>query len=221
MRMRNEIDVHLIATTTHGRVLVREAHAAAARGMLVGFHGYMEHAAIQMQRLESIPETRRWRLVSIQALHRFYRGRTQDVVASWMTREDRDAAIADNIEYVDAALDAIPHDPGGRIVFVGFSQGVAMAFRAALRGRRDAAGVIAVGGDVPPELLTDRHAVFPSVLLARGTRDEWLTAEAFRRDLNALSTRKPGARVRGHEFDGAHEWNEAVSEAAADFLASL
>ncbi|MDQ3211946.1 MAG: phospholipase [Acidobacteriota bacterium] len=219
--MRNEVDVHLIATTTHGRVLVREAHAAAARGVLVGFHGYMEQAAIQMERLQSIPGAARWRLVSIQALHRFYRGRSEDVVASWMTREDRERAIADNIEYVDAALDAVPHDPAGKIVFAGFSQGVAMAFRAALLGRRGAAGVIAVGGDVPPELLAAPQALFPPVLLARGVRDAWLTAEAFRRDLNALTGRVPGSRVRGLEFEGAHEWSDAVAEPAADFLASL
>jgi predicted esterase len=64
------------------------------------------------------------------------------------------------------------------------------------------------------------EARFPFVLLARGARDEWLTADAFRRDLNALS-RVPGGRVRALEFDGAHEWNGAVAEAAADFLASL
>jgi predicted esterase len=219
--MRDEVDVHLIATTTHGRVLVREAQAAAALGVLVGFHGYMEHAAIQMQRLQGIPGAARWRLVSIQALHRFYRGRSEEVVASWMTREDREAAIADNINYVDAVLDSIPHDAAGKIVFAGFSQGVAMAFRAAVGGRHRCSGVIAVGGDVPPELLAAPEARCPFVLLARGARDEWLTAEAFRRDLNALSTRVPGPRVRALEFEGAHEWNGAVAEAAADFLASL
>ena len=217
--MRNaEIDVRLIATPTHGRVLVREARAGAARGVLVGFHGYMEQAALQMDRLAAVPGVERWTLVSIQALHRFYRGRTQDVVASWMTREDREAAMADNLEYVDAALDSVPHDASTRIVHAGFSQGGAMAFRAAVLGRRRAAGVIAVGSDVPPELLLDPAAVFPSVLLARGARDEWLTATRFRDDRDALAAR---TRVRALEFDGAHEWNAAVGEGVADFLASV
>jgi predicted esterase len=215
-------DLRLIATTTHGRVLVREARAAAARGVLVGFHGYMEQAVIQMERLQAIPGAARWTLVSIQALHRFYRGRSEEVVASWMTSQDRDAAIADNIEYVDAALDSVPHDASTKIVFAGFSQGVAMAFRSAVRGRRPAAGVMAIGGDVPPELLRDREAAFPFVLLARGVRDEWLTAEKFRADLNALAERRtPGTRVRALEFDGGHEWNDAVAEAAGDFLESV
>jgi predicted esterase len=214
-------DVRLVATTIHGRVLVREARAAAARGLLVGFHGYMETAQIQMDRLQAIPDAALWTLVSVQALHRFYRGRSQDVVASWMTSEDRDAAISDNLEYVDTALDGIPHDDGTRIVYAGFSQGVAMAFRAAVRGRHGAAGLIGVGGDVPPELHVDPDARFPYVMLARGARDEWLTPQKFRTDLNALTSRTPPPRVRALEFDGAHEWSEPVSNAIGDFLQSL
>lgn len=211
-------DLRLIAATTHGRVLVRDARAAAARGVLVGFHGYMEHAGLQMERLASIPGAERWTLVSVQGLHRFYRGRTQEVVASWMTREDRDVAIADNLEYVDAALDTVPHDEATRIVYAGFSQGVAMAFRAAARGRRRAAGVIAVGGDVPPELLADAGARLPPVLLARGARDDWYTAERYRADLDALAAR---GSVRALAFDGGHEWSPSIGRDAAEFLASL
>ena len=217
--MATDADVHLVATTTHGRVLLRQARAAAARGVLVGFHGYMENAAVQMDRLAAIPGAFAWTLVSVQALHRFYRGRTEEVVASWMTREDRDAAIADNIEYVDAALDAVPHDPASRLVYAGFSQGVAMAFRSALRGRAGAAGVIAIGGDIPPELLQDATLRFPPVLLARGERDEWLTAARFDADLSALTARR--VAVRPLVVDGAHEWNDAISVAAGEFLTTI
>ncbi len=213
----SDADVRLVAATTHGRVLVRQALAAEPRGVLVGFHGYMEQAAMQMDRLAAIPGAAAWTLVSIQALHRFYRGRTQDVVASWMTREDREAAIADNIGYVDAALDTVPHDETTKIVYAGFSQGAAMAFRAAVCGRHRAAGVIAVGGDVPPELLEDKRG-FPFVLLVRGLRDDWFTAERFRADLNALAAR---GRVRALEHDGGHEWNQPVAAAAAEFLESV
>ncbi len=216
--MESDYDVVLVPALTHGRVLVRNA-PGVSRGVLVGFHGYMENADLQMQRLQAIPDGAGWTLVSIQALHRFYRGRTNEVVASWMTRQDREAAIADNVAYVNAALDLVVHETSTTLVYAGFSQGVAMAFRAAVRGSRRAAGVIAVGGDVPPELLLDPQAVFPFVLLARGLRDEWLTAGKFRADLNALAARS--RRVRAHEFDGGHEWNDAVNLAASDFLESV
>src|SRR5262245_16784392 len=152
----------LIETTVHGRVLVREV--PQPRGVLVGFHGYMEGAAIQMERLQQVaPEA--WTLVSVQGLNRFYRGRSEETVASWMTRQDREAAIADNIEYINRVVGAI-RPSGERLAFMGFSQGVAMAFRAAVHGRAHADAVIAVGGDVPPELLDDPGAEFPRVLLA-------------------------------------------------------
>ena len=215
--MPNDIETHLIPTLTHGRMLVRPARAAAARGLLVGFHGYAENAATQIDRLEAIPGASAWTLVSIQGLHRFYRGRTEDVVASWMTREDRDVAIADNLAYVAAAVDEVPHDDSTRIVYAGFSQGVAMAFRAAVLGRDPGSGVIAIGGDVPPDLFTNRSLRFPSVFLARGERDEWFTQLKFDADVAALTARS--APPTSVVYDGAHEWNAAVATAAGEFLA--
>jgi predicted esterase len=176
----------------------------------------MENAAIQMARMMEIPGAARWTLASIQGLHRFYRGRSQDVVASWMTREDREAAIADNIAYVAAALAAVPHEASTRIVFAGFSQGVAMAFRAAVRGPNRASHVIAVGGDVPPELLADDASAFPPVLLARGERDEWYSQAKFDADVAALRARD--VDIRPVVYDGAHEWSAAVSSIVAAFL---
>lgn len=210
---------HVIPALTHGVTLVRPAHTAASRGLLVGFHGYVESAEIQMDRLAGIPGAATWTLVSIEGLHRFYRGRTRQVVASWMTREDRDIAIADNLAYVAAALEEVPHDSSSRIVYAGFSQGVAMAFRAGVLGRDRASGIIAVGGDVPPELLTDGSIHFPSVLLVRGVRDEWVTAATFEANVAALTAR--ATSIASVQHAGAHEWNADVASAAGTFLETL
>jgi predicted esterase len=217
--MTRGVERHLIPALTHGVALVRPAHAAASRGLLVGFHGYMETALTEMNRLSTIPGSGSWTLVSVEGLHRFYRGRSQEVVASWMTREDREVAIADNLAYVAAVLDEIPHDPSTRIVYTGFSQGVAMAFRAAVLGRDRASGVISVGGDVPPELLADAAVRFPPVLFARGTRDELLTQPRFDADFAALTGR--GVAARSLLYEGAHEWTAEVAQAAAAFLESV
>ena len=217
--MPTDMQRTLIPALTHGVMLVREARAAASRGLLIGFHGYLETAAIQMERLAAIPGSTQWTLVSIEGLHRVYRGRSQDVVASWMTREDREVAIADNLGYVAAALDEVPRDRSTRIVYAGFSQGVAMAFRAGLLGRDRAHGIIAVGGDVPPELLGDSRVRFPPVCLARGARDEWFTQAKFDADIAALTAR--GAQLGPLLHDGAHEWNADVATAAGEFLERL
>jgi predicted esterase len=219
VREHDEDEVHVIPAMTHGRIRVRPARAGAARGVLVGFHGYLESASTQMARLLAIPGASAWTRVSVQGLHRVYRSRTEEVVASWMTAEDREPAIADNIAYVDAALDSVPHDESTRIVYAGFSQGVAMAFRSALLGRRRAAGVIAVGGDVPPELMGDPALRFPPLVLARGRRDDWFTQAKFDADAASLAARR--VTFRPLLYDGGHEWNEAVSAAAGEFLATL
>jgi predicted esterase len=208
----------LIPARVHGRVLVRRA-PPPVHGVLAGFHGYGEDAAIQLERLERMTDPA-WTLVAVQALNRFYRGRSRETIAGWMTRDDRLAAIADNIAYVDAALDAVHAEAGQPIVVLtGFSQGVAMAFRAAVRGRRPASAVIAVGGDVPPELLEDPSALFPEVLLVRGERDEWYTAAKMAHDTAALIAR--GVHVRTEVVEGGHEWLPAVSVLAGRFLAEL
>jgi predicted esterase len=202
-----------IATRIHGRVLVRAA--ADPLAVVAGFHGYMENAAIQMERLQALPGSERATLISVQGLHRFYRGRSEDVVAGWMTRQDREAMIADNIEYAGRAIEAagaaaVP------LVTAGFSQGVAMAFRAATRGRQRCVGVVAVGGDVPPELLADTTIEFPAVLLARGERDEWYTAAKLEADVAALRARH--AAVEPLVYPGAHEWTVDVAAAAGRFI---
>ena len=205
-----------IPTRIHGRVLVRAA--ADPTAVLVGFHGYTENAAIQMERLQALPGSEGWTLVAVQGLHRFYRGRSEEVVASWMTREDRDDMIADNIEYADRAIDAAA--PSGAPLFtIGFSQGVAMAFRAGVRGRRPAAGVIAVGGDVPPELLADPTAQIPVTLLARGERDDWYTTAKLESDAAALRDR--GIPVETLIYHGAHAWTPEVASGISMFIRRL
>ena len=205
-----------IETPTHGRVLVRDVDEPAA--VVVAFHGYSENAEIQMHRLVQLPHADRWTLAAVQGLHRFYRGRSQDVIASWMTRQDRELMIRDNIEYASRAIESLG-SPGVPMIVVGFSQGVAMAFRAAVRGRRRADGVVAVGGDVPPELLAAADGLFPPALLLRGRNDEWYTAKKLDADVAALESR--GVAVRSITFHGGHEWNDAGALAASAFIRSL
>ena len=200
----------------HGRVLVKAARKTQA-GVLLGFHGYLESAETQLARLEEVPGADAWTLVSVQALNRVYRGRSEETVASWMTRQDRDEAIADNIDYVNRVVASLGIRRGdATVVCAGFSQGGAMAFRAGVRGAFGAAGIICVGADVPPELIADPGAAFPPVLLVRGARDEWLTPGMFETGVTAL--REHGAEVQWLAVDAAHDWTASVSRAAGEFL---
>jgi predicted esterase len=211
-------DAKTIATTTHGRYLIETPARGRGAGLVVGFHGYGEGAEAQLERLRAVPGADAWLLVAVQALNRFYRGRTEDVVASWMTRQDRELAIADNVAYVAAVVDAVTRESRitSPLVFSGFSQGVAMAFRAACASTRPVTGVVAAGGDLPPELGRDQLGRIPAVVLLRGERDEWYSPAKWTMDQSRL--REARVHVREVGFDGGHEWNADVSRAAGEFL---
>ena len=207
----------VMAATSHGRYLLSAPASGAADLVLVGFHGYAEAAEAQLERLSSFPGAERAALVSIQGLHRFYRGRSTDVVASWMTRQDRELAIADNLSYIDAVLrevtSGLDRPP---VVFSGFSQGGAMAFRAACASPLRVSGVIVLGNDIPPELDERALARLPAVLIGRGERDTWYTAEKMTADLQRLRT--AGVTVDEVVLDAGHEWTPAFSQIAGKFL---
>lgn len=186
--------------------------------MLVGFHGYAEDAEIQLERLQAIPQSANWLAVSIQGLHRFYNRRTDRVVASWMTRQDREAAIADNIAYVKSCVEDVAVEWRARpvVVFAGFSQGVAMAWRAAVNSTIPVAGVIAVGSDIPPELTSAEMKRVPAALIVRGATDDWYTKEKFDADERRL--RDAGIDFRAIELNVGHEWSSEVTAAISAFL---
>ncbi len=204
--------------TVHGRYLVRPPRAGPGGLWLVGFHGYAQSADVFLEPLARTARTGRWGVASVQALHPFYARRTDDVVANWMTRQDRELAIADNVAYVDAVLDGVEREFGipRAIVFAGFSQGVAMAYRAGLLGRRTCAAIVASGGDVPPELAGGGTRAWPRVLAATGRRDGHYTPARLEQDMAFLRTRRPDARAL--VFEGGHEWGEALVEAAGAML---
>lgn len=209
------------ATEIHGRYIVRP-HAPGMGGLwLVGFHGQGQTAEAFLPALESVPRGPAWLIASVQGLNRYYTGRTRAVVAGWMTSQDRELAIADNVGWADTVLDRLEQEFGAprAIVFAGFSQGVAMAYRAGLLCRRECAAIVAASGDVPPELKSAATRPWPRVLAATGTRDEWYTPARLESDMEFLRTRRPDAQAL--VFDGGHEWSSALAEAVGALLADI
>jgi predicted esterase len=209
--MESEPLPRTIGTTVHGRYLVQVPAAAGPWPALVSFHGYAEDAAINLAALRRIPGIGGWLLVAVQALHPFY---TKDdrIVASWMTRQDRELAIADNVRYVSAVAAAVRDEfrIAAPLAFSGFSQGGAMAYRAAaLVG---GAGVIVLAADVPPDVTGG----LPPVLIGRGRSDSWYSEDKLAADLQRLRGLAVDAEVC--EFDGGHEWTDEFAAAAGRFL---
>ena len=183
---------------------------------VVGFHGYGETEEESLAALERMPGSEGWLLCAVRALHPFYR-RTGEVVASWMTGFDRENAIRDNVRYVSATVGMLRERYGvRRLGYVGFSQGVAMAYRAAAFAGHHSHALVALAGDVPADVSEARPSPFPPVLIGRGSEETWYTEDQLAQDLQVLQSMNVPARSA--PFEGGHEWTDAFLEEAATFL---
>jgi len=212
--------VHTIAVMTHGRFLVRPpVSGGPATIALVGFHGYGQRAEDMLRELEALRGAGAWLLVSVQGLHRFYDRAGRKIMAHWMTSEDRELAIADNVAYVDAVVAEVAKaHPFERLVFAGFSQGTAMASRAAAHAGARCHALILLGGDIAPEVLAS-GAPLPKTVIGRGTSDEFYSPERFAEDTEALEAR--GVLAASVEFKGGHEFTDTFRAAASALVQSL
>ncbi len=214
-------EIRTLSTATLGRYLVEPATRVSRGGppLLVGFHGYAQNAEHLLEELRRIPGAASWTLVAVQALHRFYSAKTQEVVGSWMTSLDREQAISDNLTYVARVLAELRADHGdGPLVFAGFSQGAAMAWRAAAFGG-PCQGLVILGGDLPGDVAEAPGLDLPPTLLGRGERDSLYTAPQLAKDLTVLEGRSLKPEVVS--FKGGHEWGLGFLEAVGRFLEAV
>lgn len=156
-----------------------------------------------------------------EALNRFYLVNAADgshgdsrVGATWMTREDREAEIADYVRYLDE-LRASEVDAELPVTALGFSQGVATVCRWVAMGARPVQRLVLWAGQIPPELdLTALAArVAEPIVLAYGTRDEhaqWMQVDAMRERLQ-----QAGVAHDVRTFDGGHRMDRDLLAALA------
>ena len=88
-----------------------------------------------------------------------------------------------------------------------------MAYRAAAFAA-PANGLIALAGDVPPDVVA-AEVRLPPVLVGRGIADDWYSAEQMERDIDHL---RRATDVTVSKFNGGHEWSDEFRSAAGEFL---
>lgn len=221
---------HHLAVTRTARYYVVGADGepdAALRDLWVVCHGYGQLAAAFVTSFEKLAAPQR-RIVAPEALSRFYLDASRKpgdtaprVGATWMTREDREREIDDQVAYLDTLLEQVrPNDAssGVRLRVLGFSQGVATVVRWIDRGRVGADEVILWAGSFPPDVdlahFAARVGGRPVVLVA-GERDElapWAAADAALGRLVGA-----GLSARLVTFGGGHRLDDAtLASLAAD-----
>jgi predicted esterase len=103
-------------------------------------------------------------------------------------------------------------------VYCGFSQGTAMAYRAAAFAGHACHGLIILAGDLSPDV-RPHAARLPPVLIGRGTLEQWFTEEKARADVEHL--RSSAVPVAEHVFEGGHERHASFATRAGAFLEEI
>ena len=116
-----------IPITKNARVITRITPGASQ--LLIALHGYGQLASYFSKAFENLPETCDFLIP--EGMHRFYlEGSSGRVGASWMTKEEREMDIADNLNYLNQLLNThLKEHSYDEIHVLGFSQGGATAAR--------------------------------------------------------------------------------------------
>jgi predicted esterase len=200
--------------------------AAAPREVWIVLHGHGQLAGTFARYFGGLDDGATL-VVAPEALSRYYTipidaapANERPVGATWMTREDREAEIADYVAYLDtlmATLEAAwtPADRP-RCHVVGFSQGAATAARWCALGSARVDRWILWGGLVPPDsdlAMLNRALGARSLTIVMGTRDQYTTAPGLGAEQQRLS--RAGIATEIVPFEGGHAINrEALRRVA-------
>lgn len=189
-------------------------------GLLLAFHGYGQSANSFLQPLKPARD-RNLLVVAPQAPNQFYwQQGTSAVGFTWLTRYQRENSLEDNRAYLAELIRVLSETYAfdrNRVFALGFSQGVAMAFRFAESGVVPLAGLAAVCGDLPKDVEEQLDSVerFP-VLVMHGKEDPVVPPKKSEDAATALESH--GFAVETDFFDGGHELPEAKIARILDWM---
>ena len=148
-------------------------------------------------------------VVAPEGLSRFYlKGFSGDVVATWMTKQDRLVEIADFTEYLSSLyLNYVNQLPAGcKKVILGFSQGGTSAFRWMYNVKIDVDYVLAYSTWIPEDLdLTESATTLydKNIIYTIGEQDEYMNDDR----MNVLKeiVKKNSLNVQYELYAGTHK----------------
>ena len=210
---------HHLAVRRTARYYTLGNVTAGTRDLWIACHGYGQLALPFLTSMAKVAAPDRL-IVAPEGLSRFYVDRTSmttdpppKVGASWMTREDRDVEIADQVAYLESLLAELRGTLGTtvRLRLLGFSQGVATICRWVARGPVFPSELILWAGTFPLDIdLTEfsRRVGGIPVTMVFGSRDQLTPIAAAEAQLERLT--HAGTNVRMISFDGGHRLDDAT-----------
>tara|TARA_B100000683_G_scaffold255272_1_gene274714 strand:- start:2386 stop:3021 length:636 start_codon:yes stop_codon:yes gene_type:complete len=182
------------------------------RDLWVVLHGYAQNTEQFISCFKALNK-KGDTIVAPEGLSRFYKeGFYGEVVASWMTKEDRLNEIQDYINYLDMLCEEIKAKaPKAKIHLLGFSQGVATAMRWYTLGNSTIDKLVLWGGETPPEtnwLLVKNKVKNNSLHVVCGEQDPFIKNSDVQSLLAFL--KEKNIQYKHYSFDGGHQLNSLI-----------
>ncbi len=174
--------------------------------LLIVLHGFGQVAGQFIKVFE--PLAQKGILVAApQGAHQLYTNlKERRVGFSWLTKYERDQSVSDFVAYMEQFFKLLQETcevDSQRVFMLGFSQGVSMAYRTRAHSSLPVRGVIACGGDLPPDIVEQLEGLPPiQILLVHGRQDEEVSPEKAQKALKHL--RASGLKPELFDFEGGH-----------------
>jgi len=168
-------------------------------------HGYAQLANTFIEEFECLlhPQTA---IIAPEGFHRFYkRGFNGDVVASWMTKEDRLNDIMDYVTFLNRVYKQMVK-PNQTVHVLGFSQGVATACRWIADGIVQPNNLILWAGTFPGDIDLEQGSANlknTNIYLTYDNDDVFRTKESWEKQISLFT--KMGINPTLFEYKGGHK----------------
>ena len=174
----------------------------------VVLHGYGMLSEFFIQKFKKL-ENKNTLILAPEALNRFYIDTNYGRVgASWMTKDERQDDIKENIKYLNILMDQIIKEIGHnrfKINVLGFSQGGATACRWLFKSGLKFENLIMWAGDIPKDTLTEENRLKWNDMnthLVMGKKDELINEEMKAKFLKLVTDYKLDYKLT--LYDGDH-----------------
>lgn len=174
-------------------------------------HGYAQTADLFLEDFKALQSENTF-IVAPEGLSRFYwKDFTNNPVASWMTKTDREVDIQDNIEYLNSLYLKITEGidfKNIKINFLGFSQGVATLSRWLYSGVVKSDANFLYAGDLAKEFDYSKSKNFKSAknYFIYGSKDFFINESKVLSLKKYFSENKLNLNI--FTFEGKHQINE-------------
>ncbi|MGB5358887.1 alpha/beta hydrolase [Eudoraea sp.] len=146
-------------------------------------------------------------IIAPQAPSKYYLNNSyKHVGASWLTKENTETEIINNLNYLDAILEEETILSNRNLIIFGYSQGVSMAARWVAQRKIVCNQLVLYAGGIPNELnATDFTHLgnTTQITIIIGNKDEYLTKERLSIEREKSRTIFNG-KAKEHIFDGGH-----------------